>query len=259
MVRAFRSEFIKLRRLSVLGGGAAMAFFTVLTVVITVLRAVAVPTRPDQVSLATLASDGGLTMLLNRSATIIPVIAMIIVAANMGAEYSQGTLRNLLVREPGRLRLVGGKFLSLLTFVVVCAVVALGLGIGAASLLAPGHGIGTSLWTSSSGLHSLATFVGNLALATVAFSIFGLVIALLFRSAAAAVGVAFAWFGIGENLLVLAYNDLEKVLPGQLVDVVRAGGTTVVGYGYALMAAAIWVVIVVVGGSVLLRRRDVTS
>ena len=37
---------------------------------------------------------------------------MTVVAANVAAEWSQGTLRNLLVREPGRLRLLAGKMLA---------------------------------------------------------------------------------------------------------------------------------------------------
>src|SRR5215469_16393764 len=98
MLRAYRSEFIKLRRLSVLLGGLSMSFFSVLTVMVVVLRSVQVPIpdRPGQVPIALLSSNTGLQFLLNHSAGIVPIIAMIMVAANMGAEYSQGTLRNLL-------------------------------------------------------------------------------------------------------------------------------------------------------------------
>ena len=261
MLRSMRSELIKIRRLSVLGGGAAMSLFTVLTVALTVIRAKAVP-APDQVSLASLQSSDGLHFLLNRSATIIPVIAMILVAANMGAEYSQGTLRNLLVREPGRWRLVAGKLVALLLFIAVSALLALGLGVGAGYALAPTHSIDTTSWTSSEGLHSVLTLIGNLGLATLGFAILGLVVALLFRSAAAAVGVAFAWFGIGEQLLVVAYNDLQKVLPGQLLGAVRAGGTsspTQISYQYALAGSAIWLVVAIAIGAFLLQRRDITS
>ena len=262
MLHAFRSEWIKLRRLLVLAGGAAMILFTVAPAAVVISRAVAHPSKPDQVSIAALSSDTGLTFLLNRSAVILPVIALILVASNVGAEYSQGTLRNLLVREPGRLRLMAGKFLALLVFIFLNAAVAVGLGIAVAFALAPGHGVDTTAWTSSTALSHLWTFLGNIALAIIGYSVYGLVVALLFRSAAAAVGVCFAWFGIAENLLVLAYNDLAKFLPGELISAVRAGGVTQpveVGYGYALVGAGIWVVGALIAGAALLRMRDLTS
>ncbi|MDQ2960271.1 MAG: ABC transporter permease [Candidatus Dormibacteraeota bacterium] len=260
MVRAFRSEWIKIRRRSVLLGGAAMSFFAVVGVYFSITRATGVDNRSAELNPAHLQAADGLTSLLSRSADIIGVIALILVAAAVAAEYSQGTLRNLLVREPGRLRLLSGKFLALLLFCLIGATVACAVGTGVGFLVAPQHGLSTSQWTSSQGLSNLVALYGNLMLAIVAWSILGAFSAMVFRSAAAAVGVAIGYSLAAEALISQVWADGPKWLYGRLTSVVLSGGDPAISsYGRSLLIVGLYAVAMVLIGGVLFRRRDVSA
>jgi hypothetical protein len=50
------------------------------------------------------------------ASTLIGVVGLCLFAATVASDYSQGTLRNLLVREPRRALLLSGKFLALALF-----------------------------------------------------------------------------------------------------------------------------------------------
>src|SRR6266702_5240566 len=105
MIRAFRSELLKLRRWSVLAGGgeiiAATAFIAYLTFDQITSRA----TGPELTPLIQACpTPQGLITGVGQARSLIIVIALIMISSNIAAELSQGTLRNLLVREPSRLR-----------------------------------------------------------------------------------------------------------------------------------------------------------
>ena len=80
------------------------------------------------------------------------IVMLGIFAAAFGSEYTTGALRNLLVREPRRVQFLAGKYLALLVFGAVVILLASALSIVLALALAPGKGIDTSAWTSSTGL-----------------------------------------------------------------------------------------------------------
>jgi ABC-type transport system involved in multi-copper enzyme maturation permease subunit len=119
MLRAFNSEWIKMRRRSVLIGGASIIFFALIFIPLGIITATSPGGRsgggPQALTKIALSGDQGLTTLLSRGGTLTAVIALILVASAMAAEYQQGTLRDLLVRQPARIRLLTGKFLALLT------------------------------------------------------------------------------------------------------------------------------------------------
>jgi ABC-2 type transport system permease protein len=261
MVRAFRSEWIKIRRRTVLLGGAAMTFFAVVGVYFSITRATGgrVAANGD-LNPAHLQSSDGLTFLLDRGAGIIGVIALIVVAAAIAAEYSQGTLRNLLVREPGRLRLLTGKFLALLLFCLLAATLAFAVATGVAFLVAPQHGLTTTAWTSSQGLSNLAAMYGNLMLATTAYAVLGAFAAMIFRSAAAAVGVSLAYALAVEALITQVWSDAPKWLYGRLTSTVLSGGDpTISSYGRSVLIVGLYALVMVAIGAVLFRRRDVNA
>ena len=54
--------------------------------------------------------------------TLIGIVALCLFAGAFASEYSQGTLRNLLVREPRRAQLLCGKFLALALFIGLAVV-----------------------------------------------------------------------------------------------------------------------------------------
>src|ERR1022692_4078635 len=125
MWRSFKSEWIKMRRRSVLIGGASIIFFALIFIPLGIITATSSGGRsgggPQALTKIALSGDQGLTTLLSRGGTLTAVIALVLVASAMAAEYQQGTLRNLLVRQPARVRLLTGKFLALLTYALIAA------------------------------------------------------------------------------------------------------------------------------------------
>lgn len=102
--------------------------------------------------------------------------------ALLAGEFSGGTFRVLLLREPHRLRVIVGKVAGIL--VAASAVVALAeaLTFGLSLALAPAQDIATANWSS---LDGVATGLGNYAkvMAGVAgWAVFGTTLAVVFRS-----------------------------------------------------------------------------
>ena len=188
MVRAFRSELLKFRRWSVLAGSGVMILATAFIAYLTFHQITSGATGTELTPLIqAFPTPQGLITVVGQARSLIIVIALIMVTSNIAAEWSQGTLRNLLVREPNRLRLLSGKMLALLLFVIISA--ALTLAISVALILAAAHaqGIQTAAWTSSEGLRTLLSFFGNEVLCLVGISLLGMLIAVLTRSVGAAV------------------------------------------------------------------------
>ena len=159
MMRACRSELLKFRRWSVLAGSGVMIAATAFIAYLTFHQIASGATGPELTPLIqAFPTSQGLITVVGQARSLIIVIALIMVTSNIAAEWSQGTLRNLLVREPGRLRLLTGKMLALVLFVILSA--ALTLVISAALILAAAHvqGIQTAAWTSSEGLRTLLAF-----------------------------------------------------------------------------------------------------
>jgi ABC-2 type transport system permease protein len=264
MTRSFLSEWIKLRRPGmILGGAGTIVGFAILTVVLTLTTASTTPT--DQggagggVTLAQLATADGLASVLASAATFIGVVALSVFAISIASEYSQGTLRNLLVRQPRRVRLLVGKLLAVASFTTIAVIVA---GIAAAAtalLVAPTQDISTAAWFTSAGWATLAGGLGNLLLATLGWGLVGALLGLVLHTPAAAVGVGLAWALPGELLVTAAWADGARWLPGQLLDALAQGGTAAVTYGSAGLLLALYGVVAMVAGTTLFARRDVAT
>jgi len=102
MVRAFRSELLKLRRWSVLAGGGVMIVATAFIAYLTFHQITSGATGPEITPLIqAFPTTQGLITVVGQARSLIIAIALIMVTSNIAAEWSQGTLRNLLVRESG--------------------------------------------------------------------------------------------------------------------------------------------------------------
>lgn len=263
MFRAFKSEWLKFRRLSVLAGGASMIALSGLFAYVGIDRAVAHASAGSHgpgegATPAMLATVHGMLTFLGHSSSLLEVIALIIVAAAVAAEYSQGTLRNLLVRQPARLRLLSGKVLALLSYVSLAAILAMAAGFGVALLEARHVGVSTAAWTSSDGITSLLRLDLDILLAVLGFGVLGLFFATVFRSAVGAVGVSLAYLLAVEGLLVGFWSELGQWLPGQVFGAIATGSDTLT-YGRAATTAVIYTASMLIVGAVLFRVRDVTS
>jgi ABC-2 type transport system permease protein len=205
-----------------------------------------------------LATDQGLTALIGAGFRIVTPIAIILVAANLGAEWSQGTRRNLLVREPGRVRLLAGKMVALLLFVLLSAAVAMVVGAGVALVAAQSHGISTVPWTSSTGVSNYLTFVGNRLLTILGFSLLGMLIAVATRSAAAAVGVSLAYVLVVEGLVDAVWPEGAQWMPVHVFGYLT-NTTPPNGYETTLVAALLYMAAFLVVAGAVFRMRDVSA
>ena len=141
---AYSSEWVKLQRRSMLGWGfGGGLFFPVLATIFTIERAtktlVIGPHGGVRVTIAALEQPTGLVHGVVDVSSLIGIVSLCIFAGAFATEYSQGTLRNLLVREPRRTQLLSGKFLALVTFIAIVVIVAVGVAVAVAFALGVPH------------------------------------------------------------------------------------------------------------------------
>ncbi len=259
IIAAFRSEWVKLRRRSLLVGtyvGLAIA-----ASLFAVLLFAQAPARGggDLPSLAQLARPDGLIHGVNRAAVLLGIVAFGIAATQIASEYSLGTLRQLLVRQPRRPVLLAGKFLAVLTFMVGAVVFASAVATVAAFVMAHLRHVPTSAWTSSAGITDLTRALGDLGLATVGFTTFGLVVGLLFRSSVTAIIVGFAYLLPVEAVITRIAPQTTQWLPGELLQAIAAGGLTTATFSHSLIMSIVYLTVAVIVATVVFMRKDVTA
>jgi ABC-2 type transport system permease protein len=262
MFGAFSSEFVKLRRRSMLlwgfGGGL---LFTVLATVFTIERATKT-LAPDfhghgfRITVAQLSRPDGLVHGVVDVSNLVGIVALCLFAGAVATEYSQGTLRNLLVREPRRVQLLSGKFLALAVFIGLAVVLAIAVAAAVAFALAPGKGIHTSAWTSSTGLDDLVQSILHVWLSCLGYGVLGTALAIVLRSPALAIAIGVAYVLPGEAIIDALWDNGDRWLPGQLLSALAHGGTSSASYAHALATLALYVVVVATGTLALFRRRD---
>jgi len=260
VIRAFRSEWVKLRRRTLLLSTylsltAVSGLFTVLVFA----RAGTANRRGDFISLQELARPDGLSRGLTRAALLLGVVAFGIAAAQVALEFSLGTLRQLLVRQPRRPTLLSGKGLGILTF-LAGAVICSGIGGGvAAFVMAHVRGVSTAAWTSSTGLADIGRSLGDVALAVTGYGVLGMLAGLILRSAAPAVVVGFVYLLPFEGIFSAVVKGSDRWLPGQVLSAISEGGTANVTFSHALLTATVYTVIAAALGTLLFTKRDVTA
>ena len=210
-------------------------------------------------SLTQLAQPNGLIHGVNRAAVLLGVVAFGIAATQIASEYSLGTLRQLLVRQPRRPILLAGKFLAVLTFmlgaVVFSSVVATVASVVMAHArhvptarldlerrdqrLDPGSG-GPPL--GDSGIHDPRS--GG----RPAVPIFG------HRHHR---GLCLPDPGRSSGDRIAPHT--ATWLPGQLLQAVAAGGLAPDGFAHSLILSTVYLVIAWVVATVVFVRKDVTA
>ena len=260
---AFASEWVKIRRRSMLlwglGGGL---FFALAATIATIERAVRssnpfVFRHGIRVTFAELEAPDGLVHGVVDVSTLSGIVALCVFAGAFASEYSQGTLRNLLVREPRRMRLLSGKFLALAVFIGIAVVLEIVVSCAAAFALAPTRGISTSAWTSGTGINDLLQATFHVYLASIGYGVVGTALGVLLRSPGVAIGLAVAYVLPVEAIVVgVIWSNGDRWLPGQLLSALAHGGTSDASYGHVLVTLAVYVTVIATATLVLFRRRD---
>ena len=259
---SYLSEWVKLKRKTLLlstflGLAAASSLFVVL-----IFSNAPAHGGGGLPSLQQLARPNGLVFGLTRATFLLGVVAFGTAAAQTASEYSLGTLRQLLVRQPRRITLLAGKMLAVMTFMVLATAFAAVVAFIVANVMAQTRGVSTSAWFTSTGFGDLLNALGNIELAVIGYTILGLVIGQFLRSAVAAVIVGFAWLLVIEQfILTRIIPSAAPWLPGISLSTIAGGGNSDFGisYSHGLVVAVIYIVVATVAASITFARRDVTA
>ena len=263
MFNVVRSELRKLRRPTLFFGTmGAVVFFSGLFSALLYLLIDSPQGNADRgrvISREILAlSSGGVQGFANVGG-FLGIIALCVFAAQTAQEYTYGTLRNLLVRQPSRMKILAGKLISMIIFALAMITVSAIVSIGISAILAPTVDVSTELWFSSVGIEFIYTTFVNVIISVIGFGIIGMVLGLLLRSPISAISFGVLWLLIVEILLIAVKNSLQSWLPGYQLSTIASGGSADVTYSHALAVGGAYVAVGAVVASILFVRRDVAN
>ena len=187
------------------------------------------------------------------------IIALCVFAAQTAQEYTYGTLRNLLVRQPSRMKILVGKLIAMKIFALLMIVLSAIVSITTSVILAPTVDISTELWFSTLGVEFFYTTFINVVISVVGFGIVGMILGLLLRSPISAISFGVLWLLIVENLLIAVKSSLQSWLPGSQLTIIASGGNADVSYSHALATGGAYVAVGALVASILFLRRDVAN
>jgi hypothetical protein len=224
-------------------------------------REAAPPGSPQEFRLVDLWMVGG-DSFLGVGAIFLVIGAVLGGASMIGAEWRAGTLTTLLTWQPARTKVALAKL-------VACGVVAAAVAVVLQALfcmafLPTAWGPGTTAGIDAGWLRTLAGAVGRIAVLTGLAAMLMASIAMIGRNTAAALGVAFGYLVIVENLLrtwkpwsgrfLLGENGAVFVTGADLTD--EAFSRSTISAGLTLVAYVSAVALVAVAG---FWRRDLAT
>jgi ABC-2 type transport system permease protein len=256
-----RAELTKLaRRPVLLGMGIGAVLFAVVSSLTVFLTAA--PDGPPtgrSATLETLARPGGGTEAFALGVSFIGLLVLVVVVANFTGEYSRGTFRTLLMREPRRVRLLAGKTTALLIVIALVLAAAGGATWVASVSLAPSQGVAMSEWFTLDALGDNLGDYGTALLTVAGWAFLGMALGVLLRSTTLALAIGVAWAGPFEHLAEDGWSGAGEWFPGLLLETLAAGGTANVAQSRALVLVLVYAAVAVALAAAVFRRRDVTA
>lgn len=263
MFNVVKAELRKLRRPTLfLGTMGAVFFFSALFSSLLYLLIDSPQGNADRgqvISREALALASGGVLGFANVGGFLGIIALCVFAAQTAQEYTYGTLRNLLVRQPSRMKILLGKLIAMKIFAIVMIVLSAVVSITTSIILAPTVDVSTELWFSTAGIESFYTTFINVVISVVGFGVVGMILGLLLRSPISAISFGVLWLLIVENLLVAVKSSLQSWLPGSQLTIIASGGTADVSYTHALATGGAYVAVGALVASILFLRRDVAN
>jgi ABC-type transport system involved in multi-copper enzyme maturation permease subunit len=263
MLNVFFAEWRKLRRPTLFLGtyGAALGFTALISSFLYLMidnesgngdrgRII----TPEQLS----GADGSIVGFESLGG-LLGIIALCVFAAQAAQEYTYGTLRNLLVRQPSRMKILAGKFIAMKLFALVMVLFAGALSIAISYALAGRAKVDTTSWGTSAAMQLLFEIILQFCISTLCYGAFGMILGLLLRSPISAIAVGVLWSLILENILGALVKSTVKWLPGFNFQNLSSGGGLNSSYKHSL---AISLGYLIIGGglaAILFKRRDVAN
>lgn len=263
MINVIRAELTKLRRPSL--SISTVVAVTFVTGLVTSLLFLLVDSpegngeRGTRISREVLELSSGISISFKNSAGLLGIVALCIFAAQTAQEYTYGTLRNLLVRQPSRMKILVGKLIAMKLFAIVMVSISALIALSLSFVFAQVMNVSTTAWSTSAAKSAVLHGFVNVLIATIGFGIFGMILGLLFRSPITAISIGVIWNLIIEGLLSVFISNLSKYFPGQLLSLVADGGTDKISYKYALFTSYSFLLASLVVVAVLFKKRDVAN
>lgn len=264
MLHVMQAELRKLRRPALLFSTfLVVSLLTALFTSIVFLRVKSGGGRASQsgdlISSATLSQAPGLVYGFKMVSFFLGITALCLFASQTAQEYTLGTLRNLLVRQPSRMKILLGKYLAMAVFALVLVFWDAVVAIGFSYFLSPHAKVTTSAWFTTSAITLLAKTFLNVLATTIAYGTLGMILGLLFRSPIAAIATGVIWTLVLENILGLILPKTQRWLPGQNFDNISQGGAVNVSYHWSLVISIAYLSIGFSIVALLFKRRDVAN
>ena len=193
-------------------------------------------------------------------AGLAPLFALVIGVIGVTTEFRHGTITPTLLVEPVRTRLMTAKLAAQLIAGLALGAVCYGLCAALVSVILSGRGIATGMSTSD----WIGAVIGG-AIATMLYAALGAGVGALLRNQVGAIVVVLAWVFVIENLL--------GIIPGGFGDGIKKYGLSGAGRSLARTASDAtrigqipagllllgYALVFVIAGTMVVRRRDVSS
>jgi ABC-type transport system involved in multi-copper enzyme maturation permease subunit len=206
-----------------------------------------------------LALPSGFALTFSQSAGLLGLAALCVFAAQTAQEYTYGTLRNLLVRQPSRMKVLAGKFLAMSLFALIVVIFSALIGMGLSYALSSRARVVTDAWFTSDAIWDTFNSFLNVSFATIGYGIVGMVLGLLFRSPISSISIGVIWILIVESILVAVRRSLADYMPGTQLSNIGQGGSADLSYEYSMRYAVVFLIVISIIASILFKRRDVAN
>lgn len=267
-MRIFLAEWRKLRRPTFLFGTLGSVIFVTGLVTSLLFLLIDAKTgnadRGNRITREMLQMADGFTIGFNSAGGLLGLVALSVFAAQTAQEYTYGTLRNLLVRQPRRIRLLVGKYISMTTFALLSVIVSAITAVGLALALSGKANVNTDNWLTNNGYIAFGHSFVNVLICTIGYGTIGMLLGLIFRSPISAISIGSAYLLVVESIISIAWKPASNWMPGNLLSVISSGGAPIgvenaPTYSQALLRVAAYLISASLITATLFKRRDVAN
>jgi len=267
-MRIFLAEWRKLRRPTFFFGTMGSVVFVTGLVTSLLFLLIDAETgnadRGNRITREMLQLADGFTIGFNSANGLLGLVALSVFAAQTAQEYTYGTLRNLLVRQPRRVRLLIGKYFSMVTFALLSVLISAATATSLALALSGRVKVVTDAWFTSDGKIAMAHSIVNVLISTIGYGTIGMILGLIFRSPISSISIGTAYMLVVESIITIAWKPTSNWMPGSLLSVVATGGApigaeNVPTYSQALLRVGLYLIGASLITATLFKRRDVAN
>ena len=218
----------------------------------------AVQQGPGAYTVADIARADGFLAALATVSRLVGVITLALWAIAMAGDYSSGMVRILVQAQPRRVTLMAGKIAALAVFTLLAATITVLVVVVLARPLPRLEGIPVAAWKTDFAPHLLKGYF-DFAVAAAVWGLIGLMLAVLTRSSALAIGIGIGFLLVVESLITIVGSGASSYLPGGTLSTLVSGGNDDLSWGASLGLVVAYGTVAAIVSLATFRARDITS